>query len=263
MGRLIDVNSSLLGSTLRGWRGTVAFRPATRQPAKPLELFEYEASPYCRLVREALTEMDLDAMIHPCPRGGTRFRGEAQARGGKQRFPLLMDPNTGIAMFESADIIAYLADTYGASLQPARGLRRSVAIVASALASGVRAPGRIRGLRARPSHAPAKPLELYSFESSPFSRLVREVLCELELPYFLRNCGKARWADMGPPWMRDRVWKTKVEGRNRTALLARVGKVQLPYLVDPNTGVEMFESAKIIAYLERKYAAGATRDGDA
>jgi glutathione S-transferase len=254
MGRLFDINSSLLGSTLRGWRGTVAFRPAARQPAKPLELFEYEASPYCRLVREALTEMDLDAMIYPCPRGGTRFRGEAIARGGKQRFPLLVDPNSGIAMFESADIIAYLADTYGGHAKPARGLRRSLAIVSSALATGARAPGKIRGLDARPSRAPEKPLELYSFESSPFSRLVREVLCELELPYFLRNCGKARWADMGPPWIRDRVLRQKVEGRNRTALLGRAGKVQFPYVADPNTGVEMFESAKIIAYLERKYS---------
>jgi glutathione S-transferase len=255
MSRFVDVNTSLLGSSLRGWRGTVAFRPARRQPEKILELFEYEASPYCRLVREALTEMDLDTMIFPCPRGGTRFRGEVQARGGKQRFPMLVDPNTGIAMFESADIIAYLADTYDAPIRVAKGLRRALHVLTSSLATSVRAPGRVRGLRARPSHAPAKPLELYSFESSPFSRLVREVLCELEIAYQLRNAGKARWADIGPPWLRDKVWRTPVAGRNRTVLLARAGHVQFPYLVDPNTGVEMFESAKIIAYLERKYGA--------
>jgi glutathione S-transferase len=255
MSRFIDVNTSLLGSSLRGWRGTVAFRPARRQPGKLLELFEYEASPYCRLVREALTEMDLDAMIYPCPRGGTRFRGQAQARGGKLRFPLLVDPNTGIAMFESAEIIGYLAETYEAPLRPPKGLRRAVHVLTSSLATTVRAPGQVRGLRARPSQAPAKPLELYSFESSPFSRLVREVLCELEIPYILRNAGKARWADMGPPWLREKIWRTPVEGRNRTKLLERAGRVQFPYLIDPNTGVEMFESAKIIAYLERKYSA--------
>jgi glutathione S-transferase len=255
MGRTLDVNSSLLASSLRSWRGTVAFRPARRQPAKTLELFEYEASPYCRLVREALTEMDLDAMIYPCPRDGTRFRGEALARGGKQRFPLLVDPNTGIAMFESASIVDYLAETYDAKVRAPRGLFRSLAVAASAMASFARFPGSVRGLRARASTAPAKPLELYSFESSPYSRLVREVLCELEIPYLLRNCGKARWADMGPPWVRDKLLRAPVEGRNRTALLARAGKVQFPFLADPNTGVEMFESAKIIAYLERKYSA--------
>jgi len=30
----------------------------------------------------------------------------------------------------------------------------------------------------------------------------------------------------------------------------------VPYLADPNTGVEMFESADIVAYLERSYALG-------
>ena len=28
----------------------------------------------------------------------------------------------------------------------------------------------------------------------------------------------------------------------------------VPYLVDPNTDTEMFESAEIVAYLERTYA---------
>lgn len=39
--------------------------------------------------------------------------------------------------------------------------------------------------------------------------------------------------------------------RNRSRLAARGGRVQLPYLVDPNTGQEMYESREIIAYLGR------------
>ena len=45
-----------------------------------------------------------------------------------------------------------------------------------------------------------------------------------------------------------------VSGRNRIELLARAGKVQVPYLVDPNTGTAMFESAAIRAYLLDTYA---------
>jgi len=45
-----------------------------------------------------------------------------------------------------------------------------------------------------------------------------------------------------------------VAGRNRTELLARAGKVQVPYLVDSNTGNAMFESAAIRAYLLYTYA---------
>ena len=35
---------------------------------------------------------------------------------------------------------------------------------------------------------------------------------------------------------------------------ALAGKVMVPYLVDPNTGESMFESADIVRYLERTYA---------
>lgn len=248
----LDVNASLLASTLAGWRGTAAFQPAKRQPEQPLELYEFEASPFCGLVREALTEMDLDAVVRPCPNGGKRFRPEAERLGGKQQFPFLVDPNSGKRLYESADIVEYIAQTYGARARGARGVARSLRLTGSRLARGVRFT---RGLRARASRAPAQPLELYSFESSPFSRLVREVLCELELPYLMRSTGKALWQDMGPPWVHARLFKsTPIEGRNRKRLHELTGRVQVPYLIDPNTGAAMFESADIVAYLEDTYA---------
>jgi len=251
--RSLAVSTSLLASQLRGWRGTNAFRPATRQPAQLLELYEYEGCPYCRLVREALTELDLDARIYPCPKGGTRFRPRVKELGGKLQFPFLVDPNTGTQLYESADIVAYLRRTYGGRDTQPGLLDRPLKVATSMLASGLRSG---RGLRARPSKAAAQPLELFSFESSPFSRLVREALCELELPYVLRNTGKGHWKDLGPPSVRDRLHKApKDSGRNRKALLARAGHVQLPYLVDPNSGREMFESADILRYLDETYGA--------
>ncbi len=252
----IDVTSSLLASTASGWRGTMAYRPARKQPARPLELYEFEASPYCRLVREALTELDLDALILPCPRHGERFRPKARLLGGKAQFPFLVDPNTGARVYESADIIDYLARTYeGRALRPTRGWRRRIAVGGAYGASALRAWRGVRGLNARASVAPQQALELYSFESSPYSRLVRELLCELELPYLLRNTGKGRVGDLGPPMIRDRVLKApKDTSRNRKLLMERTGHVQLPYLVDPNTGAEMFESADILSYLRSTYA---------
>ena len=252
MPHALAVTSSILASQMRGWRGTAAYRPAKKQPALTLELYEYEPSPYCRLVREALTELDLDVMVYPCPRGGTRFRPKVQEMGGKQQYPYLVDPNTGVKMYESAEIAAYLAKTYEGRLRIARGPRRGGAIGMAVLATSLR---RFRGYKARPSKAPAKPLELFSFESSPYSRLVRERLCELELPYLLHNTGKGRPSDMGPPGMRDKWFKgPKDTTRNRKILFERTGHVQVPYLIDPNTGVEMYESADIIAYLEKTYA---------
>src|SRR3546814_9576213 len=70
----LAVGRSVLVSTFAGWRGSVAFRPARKQPAQPLQLYDIEACPYCRLVRETLSALDLDALIYPCPKGGGRFR---------------------------------------------------------------------------------------------------------------------------------------------------------------------------------------------
>ncbi len=250
LSRIVDLNLNLIASSLRGWRGSAAFKPAA-QPTKMLELYDIENCPYCRLVRETLCELDLDVRILPCPRSGQRFRPQAIKQGGKALFPLLHDPNTGVLMYESRDIINYLHRTYG------RGAASSVAahtlrVASSMLSSATRAVS--TGLNARGRQAPAQDLELYSFESSPFSRPVRERLSALELPYILRNTGKAEWKDMGPPHFRNQFFPdAPVVGRNRKALLDRAGKVQVPYLVDPNTDTEMFESADILEYLEHTY----------
>ncbi len=246
----LAVASSLLASQLRGWRGTAAYRPASRQPAKLLELYEYEGCPFSRLVREALTELDLDALIYPCPKGGKRFRPRVKEMGGKFQFPFLVDPNTGRHTY---DIVPYLRLTYADQNSEPGFLDRRIKVATSTLATIARGG---RGIRVRPSRAPAKPLELFSFEASPYSRLVREVLSELELPYVLRSTGKGHWKDLGPPGVRDKLHKSaKDTTRNRKTLADRTRRVQLPYLIDPNSGKEMFESEAILQYLQETYAA--------
>lgn len=251
--KTVDVVLSTLASTARGWRGTQA-ASTSRQPEKLLQLFEFEGCPFCRLVRETLTELDLDVVVYPCPKGGTRWRSRAEAIGGRQQFPLLVDDNTDTVCYESADIIAYLRARYGegrnraAAAAPGR-LSLAAATAASALRgfAGTRA-----STGAGP--APARPLELYSFESSPYSRSAREVLCELEIAYVLRNMGKARGADLGPPWVRRTFFpNTPVEGRNRKRMIEETGRMQVPYLIDPNTNTAMYESGDIVNYLRAQY----------
>ena len=222
--RLLDVATSMFTTVSRLGAGVQARRPA-RRPERPLELYEFEGCPFCRKVRDALTELDLDAMVYPCPPGGSVYREKVIAEGGKAQFPYLVDPNTGARMYESDDIVDYLFETYGGRV-PGVLLRGTVATVSSALASAFRPTG---GTRAVASRRPEKPLELWSFEASPFCRITREALCELELPYQLHNVGK--------------------DGEGRAAFVARAGKMMVPYLADPNTGREMFESAEIRKYL--------------
>jgi glutathione S-transferase len=243
----------MAATLVRGTRG-IQSSPAALKPKKLLQLYDIENCPYCRLVREALTELDLDAEIYPCPKEGTLFRPDVVARGGKAQFPYLVDPNTGVEMYESLDIVAYLFRTYGKRALPLQWRLGRLQTLGSMLASAPRAN---HGTRASPGRTPEYMLELYSFESSPYARPVRELLCELEIPYILRSCGRSRLSEWVPPVLRDALQITpRSELENRRALLEAEGRMSIPYLYDPNTERGLFESDAILAYLREHYAAG-------
>jgi glutathione S-transferase len=246
-----DLLTSTLASGLRGWQG-IRSRPCETRPAQPLQLYDIENCPYCRIVREVLTELDLDAEIYPCPKGGERFRPALVERGGKAQFPYLVDPNTGREMYESIDIVKYLYHEYGDGEVPLRWRLGGLQKLSSSLASAARLS---RGMRALPSRQPEQPLELFSFEGSPFARPVRELLCQLEIPYLLRSCGRSRAGEWLPPSLRDRLeLAPDSELANRLALQEREGRTGIPYLFDPNTARGLFESGDILDYLREQYA---------
>jgi glutathione S-transferase len=230
MGRILDVASAFAVSIVRLGAG-LKVGPLGERPEKPLELYEFEACPFCRKVREALTHLDLEAMVYPCPKGGPTYRAKVEKEGGKMQFPYLVDPNTGESMYESDQIVAYLFAQYGTGKPPFLYSGGQINLLTSSLGLPLRGT---KGVRYIPSKQPEQPLELYSFEGSPFCRIAREVLCSLELPYLLHNVGK--------------------ESPRRPAFVQRSGKMMVPYLVDPNTGTEMFESADIKRYLLATYA---------
>ncbi|MBY0398947.1 glutathione S-transferase N-terminal domain-containing protein [Myxococcota bacterium] len=232
---------SLAGARFTSWlRAGEGARVAGAgaRPAEPLVLFEFEACPFCRRVREAMTRLDLEVLIRPCPKGGRRHRDALLEKGGKEQFPFLVDPNAGLAMYESMDIVAHLERAYGrgaaevsrtAATTAMTSLARSTfALVASGFGRGT------AGSRARPSREPARPLEFFGYEADAGSRLVREVLCELELAYLSRPIapGSAR---MGV---------SDADGRPDRQI----------HLVDPNTGSAHAGWQAIVDHLEATYA---------
>jgi glutathione S-transferase len=228
MSKTTDILSSTAMTASRGATGHRAIVDGASPPIT-LVLYEFEACPYCRKVREALSALDLEVMIMPCPRG-SRNRELVIAQGGKAQFPFLVDRNTQKAMYESDEIIAYLSERYGQGKLPWQHELGGVEKASAHITAGLRPD---RGLEARGKKLPEMPLELWSYEASPYCRLVREVLCELELPYLLHNVAR--------------------QSPRRESFVAISGKMQVPYLKDPNTGTTLFESADIIAYLEKTY----------
>ncbi|XP_024458235.2 uncharacterized protein LOC7492255 [Populus trichocarpa] len=202
------------------------------RPEKPIEIYEFEGCPFCRKVREIVAVLDLDVLFYPCPKNGPNFRPKVAQMGGKQQFPYMVDPNTGTAMYESDDIIKYLVQKYGDGSIP---FTLSLGLLTT-LTEGFAMIGRMgKGSSYTPSKLPPKPLELWAYEGSPFCKIVREVLVELELPHIFRSCAR------GSP--------------KRQILFEKAGHFQAPYIEDPNTGVQMFESAEIVEYLKVTYAA--------
>jgi glutathione S-transferase len=248
----VNLASSMLATLVRTGAG-ISSKSALLKPETSLKLFDIEGCPYCRLVREALTELDLDAEIYPCPKQGERYRQEVIEKGGKAQFPFLIDPNTGVQMYESLSIIKYLFDTYGQRSLPLKWQFGPLQTMGSILASKAR-PGLGRTKKA--SRAPEQLLELYSFESSPYARMVRECLCEMQIPYILRSCGRTELGEWLLPPIRDVLnIVPNSELTNRKTLQQKAGRMAIPYLIDPNENVQMFESAKMVEYLEVTYGA--------
>ena len=212
---------------------------AGKRPALPIILYEFEACPFCRKVREACTILSLEVNYKPCPKGGTKFRRRVKRKyGDVATFPFMIDPNTGIRMFESDDIITYLFKTYGDREVPGTLTGGAVTALTAGLGLLPRL-GKGGTYRRTSVGSPPEKLRLWAYESSPFCKLVREELCELQLEHVQVSCPR------GSP--------------NRQRLYDLTGRFQAPYLEDPNSGVKLFESAAILEYLGTMYGLENTR----
>ena len=59
---------------------------------------------------------------------------------------------------------------------------------------------------------------------------------------------------MGPAKLRSfLVDYQPLKDTKRAVFFSKHGEVMVPFIEDPNTGVEMFESREIVKYLEKEY----------
>jgi glutathione S-transferase len=226
----IDFARSLAATMVRAGSGGMVTSVGPR-PVGQLVLYERETCPYSRLVREALSHLDLDALIKPCPPGAWRHRGELRLLSGQEKVPFLVDEGAGVMLGDSQHIVQYLFARYGQHHVPLQLRYQPLAELTSKIASRLRGHNDEAHERATP---PARPLELWSYEASPYSRAVREKLGELGVPYVCHNLARG--------------------STRRPVFAARHGREQFPLLHDPNTNVLMFETDDIVRYLREQYA---------
>ncbi|MEL7487696.1 MAG: glutathione S-transferase N-terminal domain-containing protein [Pseudomonadota bacterium] len=186
--------------------------------AQPVVLYEFEGCPFCRIAREAVSESGVTVEVRPCPKGGERFRPDVERLGGKAQFPYMIDPNTDVTLYESADIARYFRKTYGPRRRPPVHWLGPFNLMLSQFAVLARF---MSGTFSRRASAPSRPLRFYGAERSPGARLVKERLCAMQLTY---------------------IWRSRApEGGGA------------PRLIDKNTGDDLLGAAAILSHLAKEY----------
>ncbi|KAK9837611.1 hypothetical protein WJX74_001327 [Apatococcus lobatus] len=234
-GEQINVASAGAQALLRAGSGAfVSDKLSTfrSRPRKPIELYEFEGCPFCRKVREACSILDIDVLFYPCPKDGPTWRAKATQLSGKAQFPFMVDPNTGRSMLESDNIISYLWTTYGDGEVPIQFGLGPLSTISAGLGLLPRAG---RGTSYRKSKLPKEPIEIWGYEASPFCKLTREVLVELEIPHLYHTVAR--------------------NSPKRQAMEEKWGTFQVPYIEDPNTNMALFETPDVNKYLEETYGA--------
>jgi glutathione S-transferase len=84
---------------------------------KPLVLWAYEGSPYCKVVREKLSALEVPHTVVYAPRGSLNRQKMFEMQGFFQ-VPYLEDPNTSVSLYESEAINEYLDKQYSVPASP-------------------------------------------------------------------------------------------------------------------------------------------------
>ena len=207
-----------------------------------IKFYNQEFDPSCRLIREACSILALKVEIIPVSsKDDVNIYNDVSPK----QIPAIEDPNTGVELRNNKNngkendiqiMLSYLFKTYGNGQVPIN-FNPSIAGLTANIAMASRLYGfsldKLSLQKSKSSDPPELPLKVWGHVSSPFCDLVFEKLDLLNLKY--------------------EVQYTPRGSANRQKLLDLVGKFQVPYLEDPNTGIELFESQAICEYLTKQY----------
>lgn len=205
------------------------------RPTKPLVLYSYEGNQFCRLVREVLTELDISYELRSAGKGSPRREELAEITGGSSQCPYLIDPNTGVSMFESADICQYLYKTYALWTPPSEVLQAASAVVTPALKPVYKmlSPMQVGSYNEDKlvykddmvntkseieKEVLTAPVVVYTYSLSPFCTQATELLDNLDIEY--------KEISLGKEWIPGLI----SEPAKRAALGEMTGQTSLPHV---------------------------------
>jgi glutaredoxin len=248
--------TSQMASWFRAGRGSSVTNAALSSPPRPtrkLILYNYEGNQFCRLVREVLTELDLEYEMRPCGKGSPRRQELSllnQATDSSSQCPQFIDfnfqPSTSTTatiapMRESKDIIDYLYRTYAQWTPPNEVLQRLSGIVTPLLkpvysrlaplqaGDGYDALAKQRDIDADIQLAP---IVVYTYQWSPFCSEAMTVLKRLK--YVVDEDDKSdggstttiKEISLGYQWIPGLIQ----DAGKRAALGERTGQTSLPHI---------------------------------
>lgn len=83
-------------------------------PSDPVMLYRLHGCPYCERIVTRLDDYDIpyeSRFVEPLKSD----RDVVKRLAGTREVPVIVDSNTGVTMAESANIVTYLENTYGAT----------------------------------------------------------------------------------------------------------------------------------------------------
>lgn len=264
--------ASFLPGILRAGRGSSVCGAASSalappRPDKPLVLYSYEGNQFCRLVREVLTELDLEYELRSAGKESPRREELSEITGGSSQCPYLIDPNTSVKIAESGDIVKYLYEKYALWTPPSELLRSASGVVTPLLAPLYKSTAPLQAGSYRENEfeyksdvaeakaeiydmISSKPVVIYTYELSPFCSEAIDLLKSTKTSF--------KEISLGKEWIPGLIKSPE----KRAALLEMTGQSSLPHIFVGGTSIGGLYSGSpgLVPALERGELMGMVED---
>ncbi|MGK3757773.1 MAG: glutaredoxin [Bacillariaceae sp.] len=205
-------------------------------------MYSYEGNQFYRIVREVLTELDITYELRSAGKESPRRDELASITGGSTQCPYLIDPNTGVSIPESKDIVEYLYRNYALWTPPNEILEWTSTNVMSLFkpifstekdADNDFQQNVEEAIRVIKTEVDTDPVVVYTYELSPFSSETKDLLDRLNVDY--------KEISLEKEWIPGLI--SENGPIKRAALLKMTGQSSLPHIFIGGKPIGLFSGS--------------------